>query len=332
MASFSSPWPNPNSSILSKINFGVPVSEVLLWLQARDTFLGENGKKQDIMLALNLAQHCKHPDAVWLASIFEGKDVSTKEEAKEVFLLHQDDARALCFAWCLSDERETDRSLLCRSVDLGYAFACSKMCKEWDVELEDAFRLAQKAAAQHERDGFGLLGQIFLGKDLELAKENCLVAAELGSVSAAIDYGSTLEENDPARWVWFSKVAVCGWPASFFQSFPRQVEQLMSGSGNATVVFLIGRALKGNMDMEKKKIFGKGYNFDSLISPANQAVSFYECQISCARLAVDTWTLVATRMHIIKDIRVFIGKMIWEARFEANYNVSAFRAQKRSQK
>ena len=111
-----------------------------------------------------------------------------------------------------------------------------------------------------------------------------------------------------------------GLPDSFLDSFWQQVEQFFSGSGNATVVFLIGRALKGNINAEKEKIFGSDYNFDSLIGPANQAVSFYDSQIKCARLAVDTWTLVATRMHLIKDMRIYIGKMIWEARFEANYN------------
>ena len=107
---------------------------------------------------------------------------------------------------------------------------------------------------------------------------------------------------------------------SFLIFFSEQVEQFFSGSGNATIVFLIGRALKGNIDMEKKEIFGSHRpTFDSRIGPSNQAVSFYESQIKSARLAVDTWTLVATRLHLIKDMRIYIGKMMWEARFEANY-------------
>ena len=90
--------------------------------------------------------------------------------------------------------------------------------------------------------------------------------------------------------------------------------------------------------MENKLFFGYVFNFDSLISPANQAVSFYSSQIKSARLAVDTWTLVATRLHVIKDMRIYIGKMIWEARFEANYVIEnapaprASPAQKRSRK
>ncbi len=83
-------------------------------------------------------------------------------------------------------------------------------------------------------------------------------------------------------------------------------------------MFLIGRALKGNIDVEKEVIFGRPHQFDSRIGPANQAVSFYSSQIQSARLAVDTWTLVSTRLLLMKDIRILIGKMIWEARFEVN--------------
>ncbi len=44
-----------------------------------------------------------------------------------------------------------------------------------------------------------------------------------------------------------------------------------------------------------------------------------DCITKSARLAVDTWTLVSTRLHLIKDMRIHVGKMIWDARFEALY-------------
>ena len=61
-SSFSSPWPDPNSPVLSKIDFGLPLVELLKWLDVRDTLLGQNKKKQDITAALALALDCKHPD------------------------------------------------------------------------------------------------------------------------------------------------------------------------------------------------------------------------------------------------------------------------------
>ena len=163
-------------------------------------------------------------------------------------------------------------------------------------------------------------------------------AAELGNAFAAQCYGDMLEESEPARWLWLGRAALRGSALTFLVSFSKQVELFFSGSGNATIVFLIGRALEGNIDMEKKQIFGTDFFFDSYIGPANQAVSFYDSQIKAARLAVDTWTLVATRLHVIKDMRIYIAKMIWEARFEANYVIEkapplrSSRAQKRSRK
>ena len=322
---FSSPWPDVNSPVLSKIDFGVPLVELFKWLDVRDTLLGQNGRKHDITTALALARDCKHPDAVWLTSIFEGKEVSTKEDARKVLLSHQDDARALCFAWCLSDDYEEDISLLRRASEMRNAYACSELCVHvWEENKEEGFRLAQIAAAQHERGSFYSLGHFFrdgLGckKDLDFAKQNLLIAAELGDVWAADLYGNLLDESDPVCWIWLGRAALRGSPFSFLSYLSKQVEEFFSGAGNATVVFLIGRTLKGNIDMEKKQIFG--FNVDSRIGPANQAVSFYSSQIKSVRLAIDTWTLVATRLRLIKDMRMFIGKMIWEARFEANYKI-----------
>ncbi len=324
-SSFSSPWPDPNSPVLSKIDFGVPLVELFKWLDARDTLLGENKNQQDITAALALARDCKHPDALWLTSIFEGNDVSTKEGARKVFLLHANDARGLCFAWWMGESPGLDLTLLRRAVEMGNNFACSLLCVQvWEENEEEAFRLARLSASRHERDGFYWLGRCFregLGceEDLNLAKENYFIAAELGHVWGAEAYGRLLGESDYARWLWWCRIALRGSRVPLLDSFSKQVEKFFSGSGNAAVVFLIGLALNGNIDTEKKQIFGSPLLFDCRISPATHAVSFFSLQRKSARLAVDTWTIVSTRLHLSKDMRTYVGKMIWEGRFEANY-------------
>ncbi len=228
-----------------------------------------------------LARDCKHPDAEWLTSIFEGKEVSTKEGARNVFLSHQDDARALCFAWWLTYDRSSNLSLLCRASDMGNAFACSTLSLEvWNKNNDEAFHLANFAAAQNERDGFWLLGScfrdgIFCDDNSSLAKEKFLIAAEFGHIWAAHDYCELIDGRDIACWIWFSRAAVHGLPYSFLISFSNQIKRFFSGSGSASIVFLIGHSLKGNIDMEKKAIFGVDYEFDAQIRPVNQAVSFY---------------------------------------------------------
>ncbi len=325
LSSFCSPWPDPKSTVLAKIRLDIPLSELFKWLVIRDTFLGLNHRTQDIVAALTLARDCKHPDAEWLLSVC--KDVSSKQQAREVFLSHESDSRALCFAWLTTDEnlRENDFSLVTRAAEMGNAFACASLCgRIWVGRRAEAFRMAQLAASQYERAGFYWLSffswhGIGCEKDVILAKETYLIAAELGDIFAATDYGSILNESDPARWIWWGRAALANYYFEFLRSFFLHVDQLVSGSGDATVVFLIGHALKGSIDVEKKEIFGPTLKFDSLVGSANQAVSFYESQCKAAHLALDTWTIISSRLKIPKDIRRLIGKMIWEARYEANY-------------
>lgn len=89
----------------------------------------------------------------------------------------------------------------------------------------------------------------------------------------------------------------------------------------APVVFAIGRALKGHVDMERREIFGT-YSPDDLVGPANQAIDFFAAQCAAARQAVDAWCLIALRIgndKLNRDIRKKIALLIWEARELAEY-------------
>ena len=324
-SSFFSSWPDRNSPFLSKIDFGVPLAELLKWLDVRDTFLGRNERKQDIAKALALARECKHPDAVWLTSIFEGKKTAAREQAREVFFLFANDSRALSFAWALGGGKRDELSLIRRAAEMGYAFACSLLCGYCE-EDEERFRCAVIAAGQHERGGYYWLGLCFhsgIGceRDVDKAREAFFLSAELGDVFAARDYGNLLNELNPASWMWLIRAAVRGSPELFLSRFSKHVEQFFSGTGSASIVFLAGLALKGNIDEKQMKFFGTSLDFNSLIGPATQAVSFYDSQIQSAYLAVEAWTLIAIRLELIMDVRILIGKMIWEGRFEANYKI-----------
>jgi hypothetical protein len=109
---------------------------------------------------------------------------------------------------------------------------------------------------------------------------------------------------------------VLGLPGCFFGYFSDSVETLNSGSGNGAVVFQIGRMLNGNVDVEKEEKFGKNH---CLIGPANSAISFYESQLTSCGRAVDAWSHVGIRCGVVKDIRVLIGKLVWESRDLALY-------------
>jgi hypothetical protein len=91
--------------------------------------------------------------------------------------------------------------------------------------------------------------------------------------------------------------------------------------GNGAVVFQIGRALNGQISVEERIIFGHIPGFDNLIGPANSAISFYKSQLAACRRAVDIWSHVGLRCGVVKDVRVLIGKLVWETRDLALYKV-----------
>jgi hypothetical protein len=134
--------------------------------------------------------------------------------------------------------------------------------------------------------------------------------------------GRFLEKDDLQRFIWFGRAAANGDTMGFvyfFNEAVNQVRDFNNGIGHANVVFAIGRALKGHINNEKRTIFGNGYNSDTYINPANEALYFYEFQLHSYRKAVDSWTVIGLRNKVVKDIRKMIGKMIWDAREEAAY-------------
>jgi hypothetical protein len=251
----------------SSRNHGIPLVTLLDWYKIRDTCFGHNKVSQNIPFALELASTCQHPDARWLTEACAGKDVNTFEDANRIFsALGQNDARALCFAWlCSDDEEREDFASLRRSAELGFAFAQARMCC-W-TEGHEMFEFAQLAAAQGERDGFAMLGfclrdGIGCKKDFDKAKENFLLACELGLVLAMVALGNLLGESDPQRWRWLGRAAALGESFYFLASFSKQVELFNSGAGSAAVMFAIGQALQGRVNEEARRIFNDGRDFN----------------------------------------------------------------------
>jgi hypothetical protein len=136
-----------------------------------------------------------------------------------------------------------------------------------------------------------------------------------------IEVGQLLGESDPICWFWWGQVAKRGFTSSFVANFAKQVRQFESGSKNAVNVFQIGKSLHGNVDVENRTFFGIDNDFDYLIGAANYAISFYKLQLSACRSAIDAWSHVGIRCGVVKDIRVLIGKLVWETRDLALFDV-----------
>jgi hypothetical protein len=295
----------------------------LEWLKARDALLGVTCVKQDVKRALELAAASEHPQSQWLKSLFAEKTVATAKEARDVFLADEKKSPAsLGFAALLSDPR--DGALLRQSADLGCALAQAKMAVK--TSGEEKFQFAKSAASQREREGFYWLGWCYQNArgcvmDLVKARECYLIAAQLGNVDSMSAVGRLLDGSDPQRWLWRGRAAVFGDPSSFLLNFSAKVHQFKSGSQNGAVVFQIGKALNGHVSVENGTIFGSNRNFDNRTGPANSGISFYKSQLAACRCAVDAWSHVGIRCNVVKDIRVLIGKLVWETRDLALHKV-----------
>jgi hypothetical protein len=107
----------------------------------------------------------------------------------------------------------------------------------------------------------------------------------------------------------------------FLDNFVAEVDKFSHGVGsNAAGMFAIGEALCGHVNFETGCIFGSANEFELRLNRARKAIKFYEFQLSAYRGAVNTWSLVALRFGVVKDIRLLIGRLIWDARREAKYN------------
>jgi TPR repeat protein len=105
-----------------------------------------------------------------LTKLFDGRDVASCEEARQVFLASKNDPRALRFDGVLVADFDEIR----RAADLGDALAQAEMTMR--TVGKESFRWAEKSAAQGERDGLYWLGRCFrdgIGceEDKERAKE-----------------------------------------------------------------------------------------------------------------------------------------------------------------
>lgn len=285
------------------------------WYNVRDMFLGQNYVKQDIKRALELCRHCCVDDAKWLSTVFSGKMVSTVFEARQV-LWNVDDARALCFAallCCPSDWRR-----LRSSAELGYSYA--QVWMAWATDGAEMLEWARMSVP--ERDSFVFFGQYHEENgEVELAKTNYLSAAKMGDVSGMVSYGCLMEPSDAKLgWMWLDRALEGGNRSAFLYRFLSQVDNFLLGVGNLQVVFLIGRRLKGSIDERKREILGiRLRNFEVFANAAAIAINFFETQCIHAKDAVRTWSLVGLRSGVVTDLRIMIGKIIWDVRSEANY-------------
>ena len=295
-----------------------PLELQLEWYKIRDLFFGMNSMQQDIMLALQLAKACKYPDAEYLVKMCE--NAQTPKEVKKVFK-HSgwNDARALCFSFQFRiGTLQNMSSNLERSSNLGYAWAQSIL--SWYSSTCNPFEFASLSARQGERDGFYILGSLFQsGKkciaSTSKAKNNWLIASNLGCVYAMASLADILPESSAQAWSFRSRAAKLGYTFQFSARF----DQIVKNNPQNDVLFIIGQTLHGNIHEHERLIFKRTAYLHVITGSAKKAVAFYLHQIESYRNAVLEWIKVGRKLKVCRDIRKVIGMLIWNTRGEALY-------------
>jgi hypothetical protein len=290
---------------------GLDKAELIRWWDVLDV-LEHHGC--DVEKGLRMARECRHPDAVWLASLFPvGADV-TRARMREVMEEQGEDARALHLAWRLGDNDAED-GLLELAAAKGYAPAQADL--SYEMKQPGAFELAQLAAAQGSRRGMCQLGWCFrhgLGceNDRDRAIELFGAAARLGDADAQVSLGEeAFRSRDWERFHWWSRAVERGRGQRWFW---RGVVSLLSAFEEGElgrILHIAAPLLRANLNVVKQEVFGFVVSkevWQNLL----RVLELHEAMLDRARCAVACWSVVGRRMGLVKDVRVMIAKVVWE--------------------
>lgn len=300
---------------------GLEWDDVLSWHEVRDMLLGQNSVPQNVKRAIELAASLKHPEAQWLSRVMKGKRVETAEVARTVLLQSEgNEALALCFAAMINHEYDPD--LLQRSDELGCSYAKALQIQS-HFEEEERLKHAILCCSHNERDAFFWVGlhykhlqRLEQNGNFEQAKENFVRGAELGHARCMFECRNYFAKTDPTRWYWWGQAARRGQGERCFYDLPPDPKLLIESFGCAAV-FSIGRTLEGCLDIANETIFDKPHFFKTRGQSACFAFNFFQFHRRAAvHRAVSAWVLCAIRLLMIKDIRLLIGRLVWQSQWQ----------------
>lgn len=158
----------------------------------------------------------------------------------------------------------------------------------FSAALSQNYDLMKKAAEANEREAFCQLGY----HQFRTAKKYFKKASELGCKRSMYELACMCEFNDPKKWKLLSKAG-------------RVYESLQRGTlENNQCKFIVGKFWSDAPYFRKNE---------------KEYVDFYHFQCRATREAVDTFSLICTRLGIYRDLRILIGRYIWKTRKESQY-------------
>jgi hypothetical protein len=256
---------------------------------------------------LREARECRHPDAVWLVSLFPAGETVTRKRAREVLLEQGEDPRALFFVARLS---KNDKEKMERSARLGYAPAQVMMSLRSDTV--DCFKWASLAAENGDRGGLCELGRRYrygLGcaADRDKAIDLFRQSAELGDAAAQGMYAEIgFGKFDWQRFHWWARASRRSL-AGYFCSAVCDLAPLFQQGQHSRIVHEVAPVIRKNLDSDVAS-----YRIEEpMARELRRVLKVHEVMTARGRDAIACWSMCALRLGMVKDMRVVIAMLVW---------------------
>lgn len=274
------------------------------WLDAREAFFYESTRK-----GIDMARECvdDEEEAAWLCSVTPMHDWSGRSWRDAFLSLPVQDARTMCYAALITPG--IDLRLLKQAADLGFPYAQAMHATL--NSYPDNVEYYTNAAKNGDRYALFLIGlDCRYGPTDGKEKDACLKrSAELGCPDAFYSHGLyNFPRHDPLRYTWFWKSIQCG----------QHVPEILDRMAEVCI------CLRTNDECHDRDDMGPAvYTIGSYLRKEPQsnhdlifAVEYYKQQTLRLRAAINTWTWVARRVGVVKDIRRLIANMLWTDKFQ----------------
>jgi hypothetical protein len=291
------------------MKIGPDRAEQIKWYDALDA-LPDAG---EVDKGLQLAHNCRHPDALWLASLFPPGVPVSRAQMREVMLEHGEDARAVYLTWKLGDgpARETLR----RAAEMGYAPAQAQLAIT--MSDKESRQWIERAKEQGDRTGLFLAGKnmrITLGNEVEKAQaaEVFRQAAELGHAGAQFQYAHmAFDERDWERYYWWGRGARRGGSGIALCSAGIHLLPLFEKGELNRVLHTIAPVVRRNFSVAHRTAYGEALSA-SKVESLQRVLALHDAMLLPVKLAVACWGIVGIRLGAARDIRVMISMMVWQ--------------------
>jgi hypothetical protein len=288
-------------------------AEQIKWWNAIDAFKKRRNGDRKIRKGLKIARSCRHPDSMWLASLFPAGVAVTEQRVAQVMLEQGSDRRALFFAGMLGST-----ALLQRSAEMGYAPAQAQMAARCKDEL--CFEWARRAAEQMDRGGLHMLGLCYRNgcgcvedKDKWLAL--CAQAAELEHpraqwVHSRVAFGRL----DWQRYHWWGRALANGYTDySFGEDVLTLLDLLPSfeKGEHGRLLHAVAPLVRAAVNVATTAVPRVPVS-DTARAKINRLFVLNEAMLRRARRAIACWSMAGRQCGVVKDVRVVVAKMAWE--------------------